>query len=111
MNFSETIANLSKASAFDLFRLHAAIDRVLDQPGWMVPSCQVEEKYCFADWVKAARFSYSGGSPHSWLHVFCDPLIGAEPKAKSQMPVNGGEICAPTNAGDPLLPSSFKSQG
>jgi hypothetical protein len=36
MNFSETIATLNKASAFDLFRLRAAIDRVLDQPGWMV---------------------------------------------------------------------------
>lgn len=35
MNFSETIATLSKASAFDLYRLRAAIDRVLDQPGWM----------------------------------------------------------------------------
>jgi hypothetical protein len=35
MNFSETIATLNKASAFDLYRLRAAIDRVLDQPGWM----------------------------------------------------------------------------
>jgi len=35
MNFSETIATLNSASAFELFRLRAAIDRVLDQPGWM----------------------------------------------------------------------------
>lgn len=35
MNFSEAIATLNKASAFDLYRLRAAIDRVLDQPGWM----------------------------------------------------------------------------
>jgi hypothetical protein len=36
MNFSETIATLNSASAFELYRLRAAIDRVLDQPGWMV---------------------------------------------------------------------------
>ncbi len=35
MNFSETIATLNNASAFELYRLRAAIDRVLDQPGWM----------------------------------------------------------------------------
>ena len=35
MNFSETIATLNNASAFELFRLRAAIDSVLDQPGWM----------------------------------------------------------------------------
>ncbi len=35
MNYSETIASLTQASAFDLYRLRAAIDRVLDQPGWM----------------------------------------------------------------------------
>jgi len=35
MNFSETIATLNSASAFELFRLRAAIDRVLDQPGWV----------------------------------------------------------------------------
>lgn len=35
MNYSETIASLSQASAFDLYRLRAAIDRVLDQSGWM----------------------------------------------------------------------------
>jgi hypothetical protein len=35
MNFSETIATLNNASAFKLYRLRAAIDRVLDQPGWM----------------------------------------------------------------------------
>lgn len=36
MNFSETIATLNHASAFELYRLRAAIDRVLDQPGWML---------------------------------------------------------------------------
>jgi len=36
MNFSETIATLNRASAFELYRLRAAIDRVLDQPGWML---------------------------------------------------------------------------
>lgn len=36
MNFSETIANLNRASAFELYRLRAAIDRVLDQPDWMM---------------------------------------------------------------------------
>jgi hypothetical protein len=35
MNYTEIVATLSQASAFDLFRLRAAIDRVLDQPGWM----------------------------------------------------------------------------
>jgi hypothetical protein len=35
MNYTETLAALNQASAFDLFRLRAAIDRVLDQPGWM----------------------------------------------------------------------------
>lgn len=35
MNFSDTLAALTSASAFDLFRLRAAIDRVLDQPGRM----------------------------------------------------------------------------
>ena len=35
MNYSNILASLNQASAFDLFRLRAAIDRVLDQPGWM----------------------------------------------------------------------------
>lgn len=35
MNFTETIATLNNASAFELYRLRAAIDRVLDQPGWV----------------------------------------------------------------------------
>lgn len=35
MDYSATLASLSQASAFDLFRLRAAIDRVLDQPGWV----------------------------------------------------------------------------
>lgn len=36
MDFTRTLKELQEASAFDLFRLRAAIDRVLDQPGWMV---------------------------------------------------------------------------
>jgi hypothetical protein len=35
MNYTDTLSALNQASAFDLFRLRAAIDRVLDQPGWM----------------------------------------------------------------------------
>jgi len=35
MNYTDILSSLSQASAFDLFRLRAAIDRVLDQPGWM----------------------------------------------------------------------------
>jgi hypothetical protein len=35
MNFSEVINSLSGASAFDLYRMRAAIDRVLDDPRWM----------------------------------------------------------------------------
>lgn len=35
MDFTSTLAALAKASAFDLYRLRAAIDRILDQPGWM----------------------------------------------------------------------------
>ena len=35
MNFSDALAALTSASASDLFRLRAAIDRVLDQPGRM----------------------------------------------------------------------------
>jgi len=35
MDYTATLAALAKASAFDLYRLRAAIDRILDQPGWM----------------------------------------------------------------------------
>ena len=35
MNYTDLLSSLNQASAFDLFRLRAAIDRVLDQPGWM----------------------------------------------------------------------------
>ena len=35
MNFSDVIQTLNSASAFELYRLRAAIDRVLDQPSWM----------------------------------------------------------------------------
>ena len=43
MNFSETIATLNSSSAFELYRLRAAIDRVLDEPRWM-QSVQVRLK-------------------------------------------------------------------
>ena len=36
MNYSEILAQLKAASAFDLYRLRAAIDRALDEPAWMV---------------------------------------------------------------------------
>ncbi|MDD5029825.1 MAG: hypothetical protein PHH58_10045 [Rhodoferax sp.] len=35
MNFSEIFQTLNQASAFDLYRLRAAIDRVLDEPHWL----------------------------------------------------------------------------
>ena len=35
MNFSEVFQTLNQASAFDLFRLRAAINRVLDEPRWV----------------------------------------------------------------------------
>lgn len=35
MNYTDILSSLNQASAFDLFRLRVAIDRVLDQPGWM----------------------------------------------------------------------------
>lgn len=35
MNFSDTIKALNNASAFELFRLRAAIDRVLEEPRWL----------------------------------------------------------------------------
>ena len=35
MNFSEVFQTLNQASAFDLFRLQAAIDRALDEPSWL----------------------------------------------------------------------------
>lgn len=43
MNFSEVIKTLNQASAFDLYRMRAAIDRVLDVPRWM-QSVQVRMK-------------------------------------------------------------------
>ena len=43
MNFSEVIKTLNSASAFDLYRMRAAIDRVLDEPRWM-QSVQVRLK-------------------------------------------------------------------
>ena len=35
MNFSDTLKALNQASAFDLYRMRAAIDRVLDDPRWL----------------------------------------------------------------------------
>lgn len=35
MNFSEVFQTLNQASAFDLYRLRAAIDRALDEPSWL----------------------------------------------------------------------------
>ncbi|OGB30929.1 MAG: hypothetical protein A3F78_09975 [Burkholderiales bacterium RIFCSPLOWO2_12_FULL_61_40] len=35
MNFSDIIKTLNQASAFDLYRMRAAIDRVLDEPRWL----------------------------------------------------------------------------
>ena len=36
MNYSAILAQLKAASAFDLYRLRAAIDRTLDEPAWML---------------------------------------------------------------------------
>lgn len=35
MNYSDVIKTLNSASAFELYRMRAAIDRVLDEPQWM----------------------------------------------------------------------------
>ncbi len=35
MNFSDVITSLNQASAFDLYRMRAAIDRVLADPKWL----------------------------------------------------------------------------
>lgn len=35
MNFSDVLKALNQASAFELFRMRAAINRVLDQPQWV----------------------------------------------------------------------------
>ena len=35
MNFSDVVNSLNEASAFELFRMRAAIDRVLEQPRWL----------------------------------------------------------------------------
>jgi len=35
MDFTRILKELQEASAFDIYRLSAAIDRVLDQPGWI----------------------------------------------------------------------------
>jgi len=43
VNFSEVIKTLNSASAFDLYRMRAAIDRVLNEPRWM-QSVQVRLK-------------------------------------------------------------------
>jgi hypothetical protein len=36
MNFSEVLKALNSASAFELYRMRAAIDRVLDEPRWVL---------------------------------------------------------------------------
>lgn len=36
MNFSDVLKALSQASAFELYRMRAAIDRVLDEPRWLL---------------------------------------------------------------------------
>jgi len=36
MNYSDILSQLKTASAFDLYRLRAAIDRTLDEPTWML---------------------------------------------------------------------------
>lgn len=36
MNFSDVLKSLNQASAFELFRMRAAIDRVLDEPRWLL---------------------------------------------------------------------------
>jgi hypothetical protein len=36
MNFSDVLKALNQASAFELFRMRAAIDRVLDEPRWLL---------------------------------------------------------------------------
>lgn len=36
MNFSDVLNALNQASAFELFRMRAAIDRVLDDPRWLL---------------------------------------------------------------------------
>jgi len=43
VNFTEVIKSLNNASAFDLYRIRAAIDRVLDEPRWL-QSVQVRLK-------------------------------------------------------------------
>ena len=35
MNFSDVFKTLNQASAFDLYRLRASINRVLDEPRWL----------------------------------------------------------------------------
>ena len=35
MNFSDVLKSLNQASAFELYRMRAAIDRVLDEPRWV----------------------------------------------------------------------------
>ena len=35
MNFSDVLRTLNQASAFELYRMRAAIDRVLEQPHWL----------------------------------------------------------------------------
>jgi hypothetical protein len=36
MNFSDVLKTLNQTSAFELFRMRAAINRVLDEPRWLL---------------------------------------------------------------------------
>lgn len=36
MNFSDVLKALNQASAFELYRMRAAVDRVLDEPRWLL---------------------------------------------------------------------------
>lgn len=49
MNFSDVIKSLNQASAFDLYRMRAAIDRVLDDPKWLQ---SIQARLCVGQEVK-----------------------------------------------------------
>ena len=99
MNFSETIATLNSASAFELYRLRAAIDRVLDQPGWMdaVRSrLRVGQPIQYFD--PAANRSHQGQvlEPVSYTHLVSfqlgEPSIGCVYILKLEERVNGVQV-------------------
>ena len=52
MKYEEILAAFQHASGFDLYRLHAMLDRVLDDPKWIEPvrrQLQVGQKITFFD--------------------------------------------------------------